>query len=101
MSDSGDASDAKVLELGVSKSIPETIDQHTFCSETSNTVMLYIGNSHKNSFIPGHEYLIVVERDDYTYRITSTQDITTGYECDIVINYASQISFYQNFAKVG
>ena len=90
----------KVAKIRASKEIPETIDQSIFCEATSNTVMTYIGNKHNNSFIPGHDYLIVVERDEYTYRITSCQDITTGDECDIIINYASQISFHRNFAKV-
>ena len=90
----------KAAKIRASKEVPETVDSSTFCEETSNTVMTYIGNKRINSFIPGHDYLIIVEKDDYTYKITSCQDITTGNECDIIINYASQISFHRNFAKV-
>lgn len=61
---------------------------------------MYIGNEHKNSFIPGHKYLLHVERDEYTYKVTSTEDVTLGETVDIVKNYSSQASFNANFARL-
>ena len=76
-----------------------TLDQSIFCETMSNTVKTYIGNSHGESyFIPGHEYLIHVEHNGYTYRIIATEDVTADETVKIVTDYASQISFRQNFA---
>ncbi len=79
--------------------IPDTIDSSRFCEERTGSTMEYIGNPHINSFIPGHTYLLKIERDDYVYWVTSVEDITCGEIVDIAMPYASQISFYQNFAE--
>lgn len=77
--------------------IPATIDQSVFCETTSGTVHTYIGEGYKNFFIPGHKYLLKVERNDYCYSVSSTEDLTSGEDVNIGMRYASQISFYQNF----
>lgn len=79
---------------------PTTIDQTTFCDHVNGSVMVYIGNEHKNGFKPGHKYLLNVARDEYVYMVSSKEDLTVGDSCDIMIPYASQISFYQNFGRV-
>lgn len=77
----------------------DTVDQSIFCETMSNTVKTYIGNWHGTSyFIPGHQYLIHVEHNEYTYRIIATEDITVDESVKIITDYASQISFKQNFA---
>lgn len=83
-----------------SKDIPQPTTQSIFCETTSGTVLMYIGNAHKNNFIPGHEYLLKVEHNDYVYEVTSKEDVTAGEDCDIIMPFASQISFHQNFRKV-
>lgn len=77
-----------------------TIDSTIFCENVTGTVMVYVGQQFKNSFERGHKYLLKVERSDYVYNILSTEDLTTGDDCDIIMPVASQISFYQKFAKV-
>ena len=80
--------------------IPDTIDSSRFCEERTGSTMEYIGNPHTNAFIPGHSYVLKVERDGYVYWVTSVEDITCGETVDIAVPYASQISFYQNFAEI-
>jgi len=75
-------------------------DSTVFCEHVDGTVMVYVGKQFKNGFIPGHRYLLKVERTDYVYHVSSTEDISTNESCDILIPYASQISFYQSFAKI-
>jgi len=76
---------------------PATIDKAIFCENMTGTIVKYIGNPHKNQFIPGHNYLIRVEHKDYVYWVTSTEDMTDNDTVDIMLPYASQISFHQNF----
>lgn len=77
-----------------------TVDSNTFCENVTGTVMMYIGNQYKNNFQKGHKYLIKVEHSDYVYNVTSVEDVTSGDDCDIILPIASQISFYQKFARV-
>lgn len=76
-----------------------TIDAAQFCDDMTGSVMVYIGNPHTNGFIPGHQYLLKVERADYVYEVSSEEDVTASESCNIMQHYASQISFYQNFGK--
>lgn len=81
--------------------IPEKVDQAIFCEDTTGSIRMYIGNPHGDRyFIPGHKYVLRVEHNAYTYRVTSTEDVTAGEPVMLVSDYASQISFYQNFAKL-
>lgn len=77
-----------------------TIDPNTFCEKITGSVMMYIGNEYKNNFQKGHKYLLKVEHSDYVYNVTSVEDVTTEENCDIELPIASQISFYQKFAKL-
>lgn len=81
------------------ENIPATIDQSVFCETTSGTVNKYIGNQYPNCFIPGHEYLLKIERREYAYWITSEEDVTAGETVNIVLPLSSQISFHQNFIR--
>lgn len=87
------------MELVEAKS-HQTVDPTKFCEEFSGSILAYIGTECKNSFIPGHEYLLKVEKGEYVYNVSSKDDITSGDSCDIVRPFASQISFHQNFAKL-
>ena len=85
-------------DVDIIKCVPT--DSAVFCEHVDGTVMVYIGKQFKNGFIPGHQYLLKVEKTDYVYRVSSTEDISAGESCDILIPYASQISFYQSFGKL-
>lgn len=93
-----------VVEAGwmdqVETTAPTTIDSVQFCEHVTGSVMVFIGKPHKNSFQPGHQYLLKVERSDYVYNVSSVEDVTSGESCDIIRPFASQISFYQNFGKI-
>ena len=85
----------------IDKKIPEKVDQAVFCENTTGSIRMYIGNPHGDRhFIPGHKYVLRVEHNAYTYRVTSTEDVTAGEPVMLVSDYASQISFYQNFANL-
>lgn len=87
--------------LEVIQPAPEPIsDSDEFCNKVSGTVMLYIGSEQKVGFIPGHEYLIKVMREDYVYEVSTQEDVTTEDSFNYMRQYASQISFYQNFRTV-
>lgn len=77
-----------------------TKDPSAFIEYANNSVMVYIGNTHKNSFVKGHKYVIHVERSDYVYMVTSNEDLTLGETCNALLPIASQISFYQYFGRV-
>lgn len=78
----------------------KTVDTAEFCEHITGTVMVYMGKKFKNSFIPGHQYLLKVQRNEYSYDVSATEDLSTGEICDISRPYASQISFYQSFGKL-
>lgn len=79
---------------------PEKVETAVFCEMQNGTVRIYIGPEIKKGFIPGHEYLIHVEHDGYTYVVTSKEDLTSGEDVDIAVNYSSQISFHQHLARI-
>jgi hypothetical protein len=85
----------------VIQAAPEPVsDSDEFCNKVSGTVMLYIGSKQKVGFIPGHEYLIKVIREDYVYEVSTEEDVTAEDSFNYMRQYASQISFYQNFRTV-
>ena len=76
------------------------VDPAIFCETMTGSVKVYIGKPHKNSFIPGHEYLMKVERNEYWYVVTSVEDLTSNDTCDCMLPISSQTSFYQQFARL-
>lgn len=86
--------DAELVE------IDKPIEAPAFCEKITGTVMMYIGNAHKNSFIPGHKYLLKVQKELVgCYEVIGTEDLTSGEEVSLIRPFASQISFYQMFAN--
>lgn len=79
--------------------IPVTIGTIEFCEQTTGVVRTYIGPELKNSFIPGHDYLMKVEHSGYTYNVSATEDVTANEGVDMFRNFSSQISFHQHFAR--
>lgn len=79
--------------------IPSVIDATSFCEKETDQTRMYIGSFNQTGLIPGHEYLIKVTKGRYTYEVNAVQDITTNEDCDILIPYASQISYNQNFRR--
>ncbi len=77
-----------------------TIGVPEFCEKMTGSVMVYVGKQYKNCFQRGHKYLLKVERNDYVYNVTSTEDLSSGEPCDLYMPLASQISFHQHFAGV-
>lgn len=80
--------------------VPDKIDPSAFCETLTGAVRVYIGTGHKNNFIPGHEYVLKVERDDYNYVVSSAEDVTAEENCDCFLPFASQVSFHQHFGKM-
>lgn len=80
--------------------VPPVVESLRFCERESGAIRMYIGKPLPNSFIPGHEYLINVEKRDYVYHVMSTQDLTSEESCDLIMPYASQISYNQNFRRL-
>lgn len=79
--------------------VPSVIDAPSFCEKETGQTRMYIGILLKNGFIPGHEYLLKIEKNEYVYNVTATYDITADEECNIMVPYASQISYNQHFRR--
>lgn len=79
-----------------------TVDSSIFCEVESGSVRMYIGNAYPNCFIPGHEYLLKVLKEEVgTYSVYGLQDLTTGEEdLTIFMPVSSQISYNRQFRRV-
>lgn len=65
----------------------------------STDIRTYIGNPHKNYFIPGHEYALNIEWNETVYEVTSVRDLTDDCDVDIMAVFSSKISINHNFVK--
>lgn len=89
---------SKALIIDASSIVEQKVlEQSVFCETADNTVRRYVGKEIKGSFIPGHDYLLKVLHNEYTYVITGVEDLTDDITVDIVRNFASQVSINQNF----
>lgn len=88
------------VSMFANRKIPDTIDPQAFCEKYSETVFVFIGKECINSFIPGHKYLVNIQKDDYSYSVSSSEDVTVDDTVDIVRPYSSQLSFHQSFVEV-
>lgn len=77
-----------------------TIGQQSFCETLTGSVRRYIGPKITRGFIPGHDYLLKVSHGEYTYSVESKEDVTTGEDVDICLEYSSQISINQYFYRL-
>ena len=79
----------------------DTIETAAFCEQQTGAVRMYIGKPFKNSFIPGHKYLLKVERDQPgAYSVWGVEDVTAESPVNILLPISSQTSFHRYFARV-
>lgn len=77
------------------------VETAVFCETETGSIRMYIGRAHKNSFIPGHEYLLTVKHDQPGhYTVIGTQDVTIGEDVNLMLPISSQISYHTYFGRV-
>lgn len=79
----------------VPKADPQTTDLIVPKGPTS--VLQYVGNAHKNYFVPGHVYEVIIDHTDTVYWVTASLDMTDDKEVSISAPFSSQVSINHNF----
>lgn len=78
------------------------IDPTMFCNMLTGATCRYRGHETTltNKFIPGHIYRLVVEKNEWGYTVSSTEDVTLGETVPLRRHrYASQLSIGYDFVS--